>query len=1214
MRSGRLPEEGKAMPQGQSRFAWRGAVFAAAVCALACHAAYAKDTTASIKDAEQYVAKGNLKAAEIELRNAIRESPQDPVLHARLAEIYLQLGDAASAEREARAARERNGNEVDYLPALADALLRQDKFTDLLDLIQPGNRNPALESKVRTALGTAAAGMRDRDKSEALLRDAIKLDPSAIRPKIQLARVLSGTKTDEADKIIDEAIAANPRSAEALQVKGEMLRARGDLDGAVRLFDEALKIDPKYVLAHLSRANARIAQGKFKAADEELDPIIKSSPNNFMANYLHGLSLAKQQKYAEADRIFDRISPAFPAFWAGYYLQGATKLALGQNAQAETILAKYLSRAPDDIKAARLIASAALQQRAAPRAIDYLKPLVDKMPADAATLTVLGNAYMADRKPDLALQQFEKAAALDPDNPMIKTRVAISEIDAGQGQQGLATLEEVFATEAGATVAGPTLVLTDLRAGRVDKAAEVAASLIKRDAKNPIYHTLLGTVRRAQREYPAAESAFRAALAIDPEFPAATRDLAQLYATTGRADEAKKVYSDFLAKKPNDTTALLGLADIYAADKKWQEAIDVINRARTAAKTDPTPGLKLVGLYEARQDWKSAKTVAAELATQFPQNVNVLEAQGRAQIEAGDVDGALSSYKRAYEQAPNSTPILSRYLALLNSRKYFSEARGVLQEAVARDPRNPALKADLIRVEGEMNGVDAAVAKARALAKDDPDNNLYDLVSAELYEKAGRIADAVALLERTIAAKPFDDSVTLALFRLYIRTGDFPKAEAALLSRLKADPKNVAIASALAPLYRATGRLDDAKKVYADLLAQRPNDVAALLGLADIATAEKKWTETTDYINRARTAAPNDPAPGIALVNFYGLRQDWKEAAAAAAELAEKFPANPDALDAKGRVQIASGDTQGAISTYKRVYELAPSSLPVMTRYLGLLNATKNYAEARNVLQAAIDRDPKNSGLKGDLIRVESEIGGLEAGLAKARALAKNDPENSLYDIVSAELYEKAGRKGDATALLEKAVAARPSDAGLNSALSRLYARSGDPGKAEAVLNTRLQVDPKDTQTRSALGALYLEQKKYDEAIAEYTRVIAERPADAAGLNNLAWLYQQKGDLAKARGLAERATAVAPRMPQIDDTLGWILLAQGEADKAVTYLSAASFSAPTNPDIQYHLAVALHRVGRAADAQAMLETLLSSGVTFSDKAEAEKLLQALKRG
>ena len=70
---------------------------------------------------------------------------------------------------------------------------------------------------------------------------------------------------------------------------------------------------------------------------------------------------------------------------------------------------------------------------------------------------------------------------------------------------------------------------------------------------------------------------------------------------------------------------------------------------------------------------------------------------------------------------------------------------------------------------------------------------------------------------------------------------------------------------------------------------------------------------------------------------------------------------------------------------------------------------------------------------------------------------------------------------------------------------------------------------------------------------------------------------------------------------------------QGEAENAVEYLKGANFSAPHDLDIQYHLAVALQRVGRAADARAMLETLLDSGGSFAEKAEAEKLLQELRR-
>ena len=328
----------------------------------------------SIKDAEQYAAKGDLKAAEIELRNAVRQSPDNPIIRARLAQIYLDLGDAASAEREARAARERNGDEADYLPILADALLRQGKFADVLDLIQPGDRAPALESKVRTALGTAAAGLNDRDKAEAMLRDAIRLDPDAAQPKVQLAQLLSRQNPEEADKLIDSAIAATRARQKSSGSRRRCCRPGATMTAPCDFSTTSLKIDPKNVQAHLGRANINIGQGKFKAADEDLDPILKATPNNFMANYLRGLELAKQQQYAAADRIFDRISPAFPKFWTGYYLQGATKLALGQFAQAESILSKYLAHVPVDQRAARLIASAALQQHAPSRAIDYLKP------------------------------------------------------------------------------------------------------------------------------------------------------------------------------------------------------------------------------------------------------------------------------------------------------------------------------------------------------------------------------------------------------------------------------------------------------------------------------------------------------------------------------------------------------------------------------------------------------------------------------------------------------------------------------------------------------------------------------------------------------------------------------------------------------------------------------------------------------------------------
>src|SRR5579883_2918012 len=464
---------------------------------VAAPAAGAVETPAAVKSADQYIASGDLKAAAIELRNAIREAPQDPQLRLRLARIELQLGDPIAAEREARAARERNAAEADYLPVLAD-------------LVRPGNRAPAVESRLRWALGMAAAGLHDYAKAQALLQDAIRLDPKAAAPKIGLARLLAANNPAQADTLLDEVLAADPRSVEALQVKGEIARAKGDIAGAMNDFDRALSIDPNNIPVRLSRANLNLAQAKYSAADQDLDPVLKSNPNNFMANYLRAFEKARQKQYAEADRLLNRLAPVFAQFPAGYYLQGVVKLELGQYAQAENILTHFLDVDRNNQRAARLAALAALRQNAPARAIDYLQTLAAQPKAEADTLTMLGTAYMMAGKPELALQQFEKAAAIAPNNPAIETRVAVSQLGVGQDKEGLAELERVFATEAGATVAGPTLALAQLRAGHPEKAAEVAAALVKRDPKNALYLTLSGMAKAAQKDVPGAEAAFQA--------------------------------------------------------------------------------------------------------------------------------------------------------------------------------------------------------------------------------------------------------------------------------------------------------------------------------------------------------------------------------------------------------------------------------------------------------------------------------------------------------------------------------------------------------------------------------------------------------------------------------------------------------------------------------------------------------------------------------
>ena len=299
--------------------------------------------------------------------------------------------------------------------------------------------------------------------------------------------------------------------------------------------------------------------------------------------------------------------------------------------------------------------------------------------------------------------------------------------------------------------------------------------------------------------------------------------------------------------------------------------------------------------------------------------------------------------------------------------------------------------------------------------------------------------------------------------------------------------------------------------------------------------------------------------------------------------------------------------------SYKLAHQLAPDATPIRSAYVALLKQAQYFREVRDVLKEAMIREPQNASLKADLIRADAEIDGVDAAVSKAREFAASDPGNSIYDVVSAELYEKAGRGEEAVSLLENAAALRPPDKGLQPALARLYVHIDLPAKAEAFLKARLKADPQDSAARSELAFYYAGQKKNDAAISEYSRLVEDHPADPTALNNLACLYQRQGELKKARELAERAFKIAPRDAHIVDTLGWILVDQGEADAALAYLNAANLGVPQDLDIQYHLAVALYRVGRAADARILLENLLGSFGSFADRAEAEKLMQELKR-
>src|SRR5690606_31786356 len=123
----------------------------------------------------------------VHLKNAVQDDPASAEARLLLGTAYLRVGDFPSAEKELEVALENGADAGQTLPPLGEALLRQGKFDELLDRLQPGDRAPEIETKILALRAYAHIGKQELDKAEALLRQAIALQPEAPQARLGLA-------------------------------------------------------------------------------------------------------------------------------------------------------------------------------------------------------------------------------------------------------------------------------------------------------------------------------------------------------------------------------------------------------------------------------------------------------------------------------------------------------------------------------------------------------------------------------------------------------------------------------------------------------------------------------------------------------------------------------------------------------------------------------------------------------------------------------------------------------------------------------------------------------------------------------------------------------------------------------------------------------------------------------------------------------------------
>ncbi len=871
-----------------------------------------------IASGKDFLAKNDSKAAVIQLKNALQQDPNLAEARFLLGKALFESGDLAGAEVELRKALERKYASEQTIPLLARALLatgQAKKVTDEFAKMEVPTGEPL--ASLKTTLSAAYAAQGNREAAEAELAAALASKPDYAPAQLANARYKAGSKNfDEAQRIVDEVLAKDPRNHDALLLSGSLQAAKGNPENALTLYRKAIEAKPDFLQAHSAIISTLFQQQKMDDAAKQIEALKKVAPRHPQTIYLDAQATYQRKDYKAARELTQQLLKISPNNTSGLQLAGAVEYQLRSYIQAETYLSKAIQLVPELALARRLLISSYLRAGQPEKALATLQPVLDRIEKDASFLSLAGQTYLQNGDTKKAADYFAKASKLDPDNSAKKTSLALAHMAQGDTAGGFEELEQITSTDKGIT-ADQALIAAYLRTNQPDKALKAIDSLEKKQPDNATTHNLRGRTLLGKKDIKGARQSFEKALAINPGFFPAAAGLAMIDLTEKKPEEARKRFESVLAADPKNVQAMLALAELRAAAGGTADEVSgLISKAVAAQPSEVAPRLALIQYYLNQKDAKKALTAANDASAAIPEKPEILYALGRTQQFSGDFNQALTTYGKIAAMQPSS-PLPQMRLAEINlANKNKDEATKNLKKALEIKPDLIEAQRGLIFLALDAKKPNDALNIARQVQKQRPKEAIGFALEGDIYASQKAWPDTIKAYQNGLKQ--------VAVPELAI------KLHSALL---------------------ASGNTAEAAKMASSWNKEHPKDMAFRLHLGDIATARKEYPQAVQHYQTALDIQPNNP---LVLNNMAWVSGQLK--APKAIEYAEKAnqlaPNQPPFMDTLAMLLANKGETDKAIELLRKALSLAPQAAAIQFNLAKVLISTGKKEEARKELDA----------------------------------------------------------------------------------------------------------------------------------------------------------------------------------------------------------------------------------------------------------------------
>ena len=778
---------------------------------------------------------GQFKEAVIELKNALQLDPDNLKARAMLGDVYMQMGNAAGADKEYRHVQDGHGDVSLYLLSLGDALLRLKEWQEVLNRIRP---DPALsvadQARIHAQRGSANIGLENIDAARKEFSSAVALDPNCVSAWLgQAALVIAEGRTATARELVKQARARaqGEDAAEAWRMTAQLAQMDGDFEGAETAYSKAIESSAFKDVLQTSRALARIDMGDYPGAHEDLDAVGEKYPNHPYVLYGQGLLAIREGRFSEARGYLEALKQLMPDDTRGIFYLGVANLAEGNAKDAEHYLAQVVARSQSP-KAAMLLGQARYVLGDYRGAAQVLEPLLASEPNDPELQSLLGSVYIAIGETSQGSKLLSSAVARQPDNITDRMRLGLSLVKLGESQAGVKELEKVAADDPESDQARVALMIGYVQTGKLKAARAIALKIRDAAPENAGPWNYLGMVELAAGNRAEAHKAFEKSYSLAPGWPVAGFNLARLEQAEGNVERAKEIGEEILKKHPDHLptmTYLIGLEETTGNDQYAQQ---IAEKAIKLYPDELGPRLWLARKFLADGEPKKSLALFEEIEKDHREDIGFLAVLGEAQLRAGETMAGMKTFRGLTELAPKNADIRYMYARACAINNDYLALGNALIEGLRLDPQHPGIPVLIQRFIALSSGQASTEKLLWRMQSAAPDNLFLTRVRAEYAMRNGRAGDAVKIYQKARERFPNEWEWWGQLTYARAQNGDLTSALADIRQWLAMHPKETDAWLLKGKILLADGRPREARDSFAQVLKLDPDNVQAMNNLA----------------------------------------------------------------------------------------------------------------------------------------------------------------------------------------------------------------------------------------------------------------------------------------------------------------------------------------------------------------------------------------------